>query len=65
MRQAGNTVPGAAPASPLLPADMGGVAPFMRSGIIQVNYTVPNIPGQSILSVVNGQSTDFAYVYVK
>jgi uncharacterized protein (TIGR03437 family) len=42
-----------------------GLAPSLAPGITQINYQVPAIPGQSILSVVNGQSTDFAYVYIK
>ncbi len=41
-----------------------GQAPNLAPGITQINYQVANIPGQSILSVVNGQSTDYAYVYV-
>ena len=42
-----------------------GPAPLLLNGITQINYTVADIPGQSILSVVNGNSTDYAYVYVK
>jgi uncharacterized protein (TIGR03437 family) len=42
-----------------------GQAPLLTHGIIQINYVVPEIPGQSILSVVSGNSTDYAYVYLK
>jgi uncharacterized protein (TIGR03437 family) len=42
-----------------------GQAPGLISGVTQINYVVPNIPGQSILSLVNGASTDYVYIYLK
>jgi uncharacterized protein (TIGR03437 family) len=42
-----------------------GPAPGLVHGVTQINYVVPNLPGQSILSVVKGASTDYVYVWVK
>ena len=42
-----------------------GPAPGLVSGITQINFVVPPIDGQSILSVSAGASTDYVYVYVQ
>ncbi len=42
-----------------------GPAPGFVSGITQINYVVPAIDGQSILSLSAGNSTDYVYVYVQ
>lgn len=42
-----------------------GPAPGLISGVSQINFVVPQIPGQSILSVSAGKSTDYVYLYVK
>jgi uncharacterized protein (TIGR03437 family) len=42
-----------------------GSAPGLVSGITQINFVVPAIEGQSILSVIAGASTDYVYVYVQ
>lgn len=42
-----------------------GPAPGLVSGITQINYIVPQIDGQSILSLSAGNSTDYVYVYVQ
>jgi uncharacterized protein (TIGR03437 family) len=43
-----------------------GPAPGFYSGISQVNFVVPDIPGESVLSLTAGaNSTDFVFVYVQ
>jgi uncharacterized protein (TIGR03437 family) len=42
-----------------------GSAPGQVSGITQINFIVPAVIGQSVLSVNAGKSTDFVFVYVR
>ena len=42
-----------------------GPAPGQIQGVTQINFVVPPVTGQSILSVVAGPSTDYVYVYVR
>jgi hypothetical protein len=42
-----------------------GPAPGQTDGVTQINFVVAPIDGQSVLSVNAGNSTDYAFVYVR